>query len=277
MKNLQILDGAMGTMLQSIGIFADPVTANVTHPQAVTDLHIAYLQAGADIITANTFGAYGHKHVGYAQLTEAALCNAANATKNFVNKQIALDIGPTGLTLEPYGGTTTSEVAHIFASTIEYGVKNGADLILIETMMDANELEIAVIEAKKTALPVFASMSFGTNGRTMYGASIQSMVELLERLQVDALGLNCGEGLEPYASLVDELLATTKVPIIFQPNAGLPDIIDGQPVYSVAPSQFAGFMAQQAGKGVAILGGCCGTSPAHIQEMVEHINSRCKA
>ena len=268
------LDGGTGTEFHKQGLTGDPVTANLSHPQAVIDLHWAYLSAGANIITANTFGAYNHKHSNFAQIISAAIGNARSAishNSDGLNKWIALDMGPTGLTLEPYGDTTVQEAAAIFAQTIEHGVECGADLILIETMMDPAELKIAVTEAKKTKLPIFATMSFDITGHTMYGASIKGMVELLEELKVDALGMNCGQGLKQYASLVEELLNITNLPVIFQPNAGLPEMIDGAPKYSILPEVYANFMAEMARKGVAILGGCCGTEPAHIAAMVKKI------
>jgi len=267
LKNKKLfIDGGTGTEFHKQGLTGDPVTANLSHPQAVVDLHRAYSHAGADIITANTFGAYSHKHANFAEIIAAALANAKAAVQG-ENKYIALDMGASGLMLEPYGDVTAEEAAAIFAQTIQAGVRNGADLILIETMMDLGELEIAVTEAKKTGLTVFATMSFNANGRTMYGASIKDMVELLERLQVDALGMNCGEGLEAYAPLIDELLQATSLPVIFQPNAGLPEVINGTPQYNVQPDAYADFMAEMANKGVSILGGCCGTEPAHISAM----------
>lgn len=269
LKNKKLfLDGGTGTEFHKLGLTVDPVTVNLSHPQAVADLHSAYLGAGANIVTANTFGAYSHKHANFAQIIAAAMENAKTAISSHLTTWIALDMGPTGLMLEPYGDVTPEEAANIFAETIEHGVKNGADLILIETMMDINEMEIAVIEAKKTGLPVFATMSFNANGRTMYGSSVKDMAELLKTLGVDALGMNCGEGLSAYAPLVEELLSATDLPVIFQPNAGLPEIVDGLPKYSVTPEEYAIFMADMASKGVAVLGGCCGTTPGHIAAMV---------
>ena len=268
LKNKKLfIDGGTGTEFHKQGLTGDPVTANLSHPQTVVDLHRAYAHTGADIITANTFGAYSHKHANFLEIIAAAIANAKAAVQGD-NKYIALDMGPTGLMLEPYGDVTAEEAAAIFAQTIQTGVENGVDLILIETMMDLSELEIAVTEAKKTGLPVFATMSFNANGRTMYGVSIGDMVALLERLQVDALGMNCGEGLDAYASLIDELLLATNLPVIFQPNAGLPEVVNGMPQYNIRPEDYANFMTAMANKGVSILGGCCGTEPAHIAAMV---------
>jgi len=266
------LDGGFGTELYKLNITVDPAAANLTHPQAVMDIHRAYAAAGADIITANTFGS--HKFDNCGEIISAAVQNARTAAPS---KLIALDIGPTGLLPEPYGTTTREELSAIFASIVSHGVYNGVDLILVETMGDLIEIEIAVTEAKKTALPVFATMSFSPTGRTMYGVSIADMTQLLTQLGVDALGLNCGEGLDAYAPIVTELLDTTKhsgkgdsfMPVIFQPNAGLPQVLgDGTVSYSVSPEGYARFMVKMAKLGVAVLGGCCGTTPAHIAAMV---------
>jgi len=262
---VKILDGGTGTEFLKMGITCDPVLANLSHPQAVEDLHLAYLQAGADVITANTFGAYSHKHKNFTEIIDAAMAHTRAAVKKAGHGMVALDMGPTGLTLEPYGDATREEIATIFAATVEHGAQQ-ADLILIETHTDLQELELAVTAALKPGLPVWATMSFDTRGRTMFGASVGEMVELLETLGVAALGLNCGQGLD-YAYIIEETLSLATVPIIFQPNAGLPKVVDGAVTYSVLPDEYGAFMAAMAGKGVTILGGCCGTTPAHIAAM----------
>jgi len=239
--------------------------ANLSHPQAVVDLHYAYLQAGADVITANTFGAYSHKHSNYGEIIAAAMANARQAIAKAGRGLIALDMGPTGLTLEPYGDAAAEEVSAIFSATVNHGAKY-ADLILIETMMDLTELELAVIEAKKAGIPVWATMSFDTNGRTTYGTSVKDMVKRLEQLGVDALGLNCGQGMG-YTHIIEEILAATGLPVIFQPNAGLPQMVGGVATYSVQPAEYASFMLKMAVLGVTVLGGCCGTTPAHIKAL----------
>ena len=263
------LDGATGSYFQTQGVNYPPVEANIKNPEVVINTHIQYIQAGANIITANTFGAYSHKYPNFKELIAQAIAHAKAAVAQTQPTHIALDIGPTGLMLEPYGDTPQREVAKIYAQTIAEGVAQGVDLILVETMMDLTEMEIAVKEAKKTGLPVFATMSMEPNGRTMYGASIADMVKTLENLKVDALGLNCGEGLEPYQSLIDELTSKTTLPTIFQPNAGLPQFSNGVTSYTITPTEYATFMANQ--QSVTILGGCCGTTPAHIQAMVQTI------
>jgi len=266
-KNL-FFDGGTGTELQKLGIPGDPVVANITHPQAITGVHCAYVQAGANIVTANTFGAYCHKHGNFAHIIEAAMANAKVAANN--GQYIVLDLGPTGLTLEPYGDATVQELSDIFAQTINHGAAHGADAILIETMMDLNELEIAISEAKKTGLPVLATMSFDPSGRTMYGASISDLAELAHRLQIDAVGINCGQGLAGYKDMVTELASLTNLPIIVQPNAGLPEVVNGAAQYNLPPNDFAQAMteiAEIAGR-VRLFGGCCGTTPAHIAAVV---------
>jgi len=269
-KNL-FFDGGTGTELQKLGISGDPVVANITHPQAITGVHRAYVQAGANIVTANTFGAYRHKHGNFAQIVEVAMANAKAAASS--GEYVVLDLAPTGLTPEPYGDTSTQELSDIFAQTIKHGVSHGADAILIETMMDLNELEIAISEAKKTGLSVLATMSFDPSGRTMYGASIADLAELAHRLQIDAVGINCGQGLAGYKTLVAELASLTRLPIIVQPNAGLPEVVDGVAHYNLPPADFAKTMEEisKTVEGVRLFGGCCGTTPKHIAAVVERV------
>jgi len=278
-------DGAMGTELQKRGLNQDPAMLNLTHEKDITEIHLEYLAAGADIITANTFGAYSHKYDNAADMIKAAMRHACKAitqyeeqchaaAKEYTGKWLALDLGPTGLMLEPYGDATPEESYKIFDEAIKVGAECGADLILIETMMDLAELELAVTAAKKTGLPVFATMSFDKNGRTMMGVSLEDMATSLEALGVDAIGMNCGFGPDVYVQLASNLSAITKLPIIVQPNAGMPLPSQPNPArpgeflpakYSLSAEDFARAMALV---NTAILGGCCGTSPAHIAAIV---------
>ena len=254
-------DGAMGTELHKRGFTQDPAILNLTHPEDIIDIHRAYLEAGADIITANTFGCYSHKYEKSTEMVQAAISHGKKALESYPNKKLALNIGPTGLILEPYGDTTEEECSQIFEALISEG--KTCNLILIETMMDLTELRLAVTAAKKTNLPVYATMSFEKNGRTMMGASIQDMVDLLESLDVNALGFNCGFGPDIYSQL---LPINTKLPVILQPNAGLPQIDKpgSLPYYNLSPEGFANTMANI---NVQFKGGCCGTSPAHIKAL----------
>ena len=267
-----ILDGAMGTELQKRGHRLDPALHNLSSPDSIIEIHRDYLKAGADILTANTFGAYTHKHDNAEEIIKAAISHGRAAINNQPDKWLALDMGPTGLMLEPYGDTTHEECFDIFNTAVETGAKYGADLIIIETMMDLTELELAIKAAKQTNLPVLATMSFDKNGVTMMGVSINDMVQSLEKLGVDAIGMNCGFGPDLYAKLVAELSSKTSLPIIVQPNAGLPvtSPIAGEGTsYNLTPEDFADAMAAMDAK---FLGGCCGTSPAHIEALVKKLN-----
>ena len=271
-------DGAMGTELQKRGLSQDPAILNLSAGNAICEIHREYLAAGADVITANTFGAYSHKHANAAQMIEAALAHGRTALESRPGKWLAMDLGPTGLVLKPYGDTTPEKCYKIFKEAATQGAACGADLILIETMMDLAELKLAVKAAKKTGLPIFASMSFNPNGRTMMGNSIQDMAAALEELGVSALGMNCGFGPDVYVQLGAELSRITSLPIMMQPNAGMP--LPAEPDlarpgaflparYSLTAEDFASSMA---GMTAQIMGGCCGTSPAHIAALVELLN-----
>jgi len=266
-------DGAMGTELQKRGFNQDPAILNLSNAKEIIDIHREYLTAGADILTANTFGAYSHKYDNAADMIRAAISHGKTALEGQLGKWLALDLGPTGLMLEPYGDTAPEECYKIFEEAVRLGDACGADLILIETMMDTAELELAVLAAKKTSLPIFATMSFDKDGKTMMGVTLEDMVSLLERLNIDALGMNCGFGPDIYVQLAAKLAAITKLPVIVQPNAGMPLPAEPHPTqpgeflparYSLTAEDFAGAMAMID---AMVLGGCCGTSPAHIAAM----------
>jgi len=250
-------DGAMGTMLQNYGMPGNTSsgTQNVERSEIVIDIHKQYLDAGADVLTANTFGVYDYETIALA-ISHARKAGA---------KLVAMNIGPTGQLIEPFGDLTYDDCYKTFLQASEAGAKAGADLILIETMMDLNELKASVTAAKTTGLPIIATMSFDQNGKTIMGASPQDMVSLLEPLEVDALGMNCGYGPDLYEALLMDL--TTTLPILIQPNAGLPEIVDGNAVYNMSPQAFAQSMAKISTK-AKLLGGCCGTTPNHIKEMI---------
>ena len=272
-KRPLIFDGAMGTELQVRGLLENPAQLNLTHPEAILEIHNQYLAAGADVITANTFGAYSHKFENYQDIINAAMEIGRKALKGHKNKLLALDLGPTGLMLEPYGDTTPHEANTIFMDTIKTATAHKPDLVLIETMMDLTELEEAVSAASLFNLPVFATMTFDKNGRTMMGATIDEMVDLLESWKVEALGINCGFGPDAYTALATRLRKLTTLPIIVQPNAGIPKTPppnpDGtipQAIYDLPPEEFARTVADM---NVDIVGGCCGTTPAHIKALAD--------
>jgi len=265
-KDKIIFDGAMGTQLQALGLKEDPVLLNLSHGEEIVNIHKQYLEAGADIITSNTFGAYTHKYENAAEIIKSAISHARKALEEYHGCLLALDLGPTGLMLEPYGDTTHEEISEIFKEAIKTGIESKVDLILIETMMDPDELRLAVEAAKPANLPIIATMSFNENGRTMMGTSIQDMVFQLESLEVAAIGMNCGFGPDTYAKLLPNLKSS--LPIILQPNAGLPVVEDGTVRYNLSPEDFAKAVTQT---NVKIIGGCCGTTPAHIAALVRMV------
>ena len=273
-KKLLFLDGAMGSMLQKYGMKPGEAsdTQNLINGSAVVDIHRKYIKAGADILTANTFGAYTLHHDNADELIKAAVDHIKAAMKaENTCKLIALDMGPSGQLLEPYGDLTYEECQHVFLQAAQTGAKAGADLILIETMSDINEMKAAISAARITGLPVIASMTFDKVGRTMMGVDIESMVAELEMTSVDAIGMNCGYGPELYEALLPQLTKLTTLPILVQPNAGLPELADGKSCYTMTPQSFAQSMKKMASlmNNKGILGGCCGTTPEHIKKMVD--------
>ena len=264
--NRYFFDGGMGTILHERGLTDDPVRLNITHGATITAIHREYVAAGAQVLTANTFGAYTHKHADAAALIEVALANAKVAGA----EKVAMDMGPLGKMLAPFGDMTFEEAHGLFTQAAQAGKQHGADMILIETFYCLTELEAATQAALATGLPVFATMTFDKMGRTTMGIPIAKMAEKLGEWGVTALGMNCGLGPDVYKTLLPTLLAATSLPVLVQPNAGLPDIVGGRTVYNVAPQDFAGVMAEMdklANGRTLHLGGCCGTTPAHIAAM----------
>lgn len=271
-----ILDGAFGTMLQKKGMHAGekPEVLNITNPGLIQEIHKEYIDAGSDVIYANTFGANAlkMKDTGHSveELIHAALQNARQAGKP--DTLVALDVGPLGELLEPMG-TLSFEDAYAYYSQMMEAAKDEADLIVIETMTDLYEAKAALLAAKEnTDLPVFVTMTFEPNGRTFTGCTIESMAHTLEGLQADAIGLNCSAGPDQLGPLLKELCTITRLPVIAKPNAGLPDPIDGH--YHMNPESFLENMQEVAGYGVSILGGCCGTTPEYIKKLAENFKNK---
>ena len=262
-------DGATGTELQKLGLMPgeSPELMNLRSPEAVTRLHRAYLDAGADIIKTNTFGANRLKFENYGEIIDAALSLAKCACGDRVDKYIALDIGPTGKMLEPLGDLKFEDAVDVFAEVVRRG-KDGSDLILIETMSDTLEMKAAVIAAKENSdLPVFVTCVFDATGKMLTGGSPEVAVEMLEGLGVDALGMNCSLGPDMMAELLPRFLSAASVPIIVNPNAGLPEVVDGGVRFSFNEETFCKYMKKMA-PFCAVLGGCCGTSPDYIGALV---------
>ncbi len=273
-KRILFFDGGMGSLLQERGLKPGelPERWNLDNPQPVVDIHRAYAEAGADIILANTFGANRFKFDNAEEIIGAGIANARKGIGlSGRSAYVALDIGPTGKLLKPMGTLDFEEAVEVFAEIVRAGVKAGADLILIETMSDTYELKAAVLAAKENSeLPVIATVVFGENGKMLTGTGPEAVAALLEGLRVDALGMNCGLGPEQMKPVFARLAEYTSIPLVINPNAGLPRTENGRTVYDVGPEEFAGDMEEFVRMGAWFAGGCCGTTPEHIAALVRH-------
>lgn len=270
-----ILDGAMGTMLQGRGLRTGdiPEKLNITDIGVIESIHREYLEAGADVVSANTFGANRFKAEKAGYSLENMVIPAVRAAKRAAaayGKYAALDIGPCGRVLQPSGDLSFEDAVEVFAEIVRAGRQAGADLILLETFTDLYELKAAVLAAKENSdLPVLASMSFEENGYSFFGTSIEAMVLTLEGLGVDALGVNCSLGPKQLAPIVERIIALAGIPVLVQPNAGLPVMENGVSRYDVASDTFADYCLSFARSGARVLGGCCGTTPEYTAKIKE--------
>lgn len=261
-----LLDGAMGTMLQNAGLEAGaaPELLNIDKPELIEDIHRKYVEAGSQIVYANTFGAnrYKLKNNSVKEIISAGISIAKKACGK--KALVALDIGPIGQLLEPSGTMTFEEAYDIFKEQIIAG--ESADVIVFETMTDLYELKAAVLAAKENSRqPIVCTMTFEENRRTFTGCCVSSMALLLNGLGVDAVGINCSLGPSQLIPICKELLEWTDMPVVLKPNAGLPDPVTGK--YDVSPEEFAEQMKYAASCGVKIFGGCCGTTPEYISAL----------
>ena len=269
-KEWLVFDGGTGTILQSRGLRGGelPETWNLRRPEDIIDLHCGYLRAGCDIFNTNTFGANALKFPDDLEEIVTAAVNLAKEARRRCGREdayVALDIGPTGKLLEPLGDLPFEQAVELFGEVVRYGSRAGADLVLIETMSDSYEAKAAVLAAKENCdLPVLVTVTFDGQGKMLTGGSVDSTVALLEGLRVDALGVNCGLGPEQMIPIVERLTEVCSVPVIVNPNAGLPRTEGGRTVYNVGPEEFADRMEKIARMGVQAVGGCCGTTPEHI-------------
>jgi 5-methyltetrahydrofolate--homocysteine methyltransferase len=261
-----LIDGGMGTMLQERGLVPGmlPERMNLTAPEVVTGIHAEYVRAGADVITANTFGGHELKLHGRGEV-EGVAAAAIGCARAAGARFVALDVGPLGQLMEPLGGVSFAQAYDVYARQITAGAKAGADLIIIETLADLYECKAAVLAAQENSnLPVFASMTFQEDGRTFLGCDAVTAAVALSGLGVDALGVNCSMGPVQLMPVVEELLRYSRVPVLAQANAGLPSLCGDQTVFDVKPEDYVRQVVEMAKKGVRILGGCCGTTPEYI-------------
>lgn len=278
-KELLFFDGGMGTLLQEKGLKPGelPETWNVDRKEEIIEIHRSYCEAGSDIVLTNTFGANALKfHDGSYSLKEIVTSAVENAregirqaAKEGRENYVALDIGPTGKLLKPMGDLDFEDAYEAFKEVMVYGAQAGADFIHIETMSDTYEVKAAVLAAKEgTNLPVTVTMIFDEKGKLLTGGDVPSVVAMLEGLGVNALGLNCGLGPKQMLPILKEVMRYASVPVIVKPNAGLPKQRDGETYYDVEPEEFAGLLGEIVDLGACAVGGCCGTTPEHIREMV---------
>lgn len=269
-NRIYIFDGAMGSMLQARGLKLReiPESLNLTNPELIHSIHAEYSHAGADFITANTFGANRFKLAKSGLTVQEVITSGLKiAHESAPDSFIALDIGATGRVMSPLGDASFSEVYDAVAEMVIAG-KNLCDVILLETFTDLYELKTAVLAARENSdLPIFATMTFEESGKTFFGASVEAMAATLEGLGVSAIGVNCSLGPAQLVPIVKRLCEVSHIPVMVQPNAGLPVMRDGVSHYDVTPEEFAGVSSEFAKMGVQILGGCCGTTPGHIELM----------
>lgn len=279
--NILIFDGAMGTMLQKKGLKLgeNPELLNITEPSIIEEIHREYINSGANVITTNTFGANELKlklcDLAVEEAVDAAV-KIAKSAKGNSNTYIALDVGPIGELLEPMGTLSFDRAYEIFKRQVLQGVKSGVDIILLETMTDLYELKAAILAVKENCdLPVFCTMTFEANSRTFTGCSPEAMVLVLEGLGVDALGVNCSLGPKQLKPVIEEICNLTHIPVMVQPNAGLPTLsIGDETKYDITKEEFADTLCEFIDIGVRVIGGCCGTTPDYIKELCNRVKGK---
>ncbi|MDD4564022.1 MAG: homocysteine S-methyltransferase family protein [Eubacteriales bacterium] len=291
-KKIIICDGAMGTMLQQYGLKAGeiPELLNFTHSEIIEAIHRDYYQAGSDLVSTNTFGCNRLKleNTGYTvdQVVAQAVKLARSASEKAKGAEpqtssqkslspdrfVALDIGPIGKLMEPVGEMLFNEAYDIYKELILAGKKAGADLVLFETFTDIYELKAAVLAAKENCdLPVFCSVTFQEDGRMLMGTDALTAINIIQDLGIDAFGVNCSLGPKQMIGIVREFLDYSRLPVLVQPNAGLPVIIDGETVFQVNIAEYVEAMQEMLREGIAAAGGCCGTNPDYIAALTESI------
>ena len=291
-KELLFSDGAMGTLLQAEGLKGGeiPETWNILRPDVLINIHTRYLNAGSNIITANTFGCNKYKleHCDYD--LDTLVCTGIRLVRDAINSFekdsdsayakkphfAALDVGPLGKLLKPIGNVSFDEAEEAYAEIVRAGVKAGADILFFETFTDLYDLKAAIIAAKENSdLPIFVSVAPDENGRLLTGGDLEAYVALVEGLGVDVLGMNCGFGPKQFLKFLPVITRICSTPIIVQPNAGLPKVVNGKTTFDVLPDEFAEDIVELVKGGVCIAGGCCGSTPEHIGSAVKLCEENC--
>ncbi|MDR0357602.1 MAG: homocysteine S-methyltransferase family protein [Clostridiales Family XIII bacterium] len=273
-KKIILFDGAMGTMLQSAGLSGGELSEayNIENPETVRAIHRAYLEAGSDVVTTNTLGANSLHLRGSSyspsRVIEAGIGNCKAAVADAGKGFVALDIGPSGKLVDMTDDFDFDDAYELFREQIVAGTEAGADLILFETFTDVVELKAGVLAAKEHSdLPVFCSLTFSENGRTLTGSDPVTVVRMFQDMGIAAIGINCSLGPAETLPLIEEMTAVSKIPVLAQPNAGLPHAENGTTSYDVSESDFALHAERILEAGAAAVGGCCGTTPAYISEL----------
>lgn len=269
-----VVDGAMGSMLQAKGIKAAdtvPELLCIESPELITEIHRAYVEAGAEIIVTNTFGANAHK-LSDEETVRKVFAAAVSCAKNVGAKYIAADIGPLGALLEPMGELSFLDAYELFAQQARAAVAAGCDLFIIETMADLLETKAAILAIKENSdLPIIATMTFDGNGRTMMGTTPQIAALTLDALGVNALGINCSVGPDLIAGFIEQMSQYTSCALVAQPNAGLPQVVDGETVYQIDAESFIEADSKTVEAGATVLGSCCGTTPEFTRAIASMI------
>ena len=272
-------DGGMGTLLQKAGLASGelPETWNLTHPDVLEEIHLAYMNAGANVITSNTFGANCLKYDNLREIIPAAFAAMQKAKERFEGDKdgvfLAFDMGPLGKMLEPLGDFPFEKAVECFAQSVRIAADCGFDLILVETMSDLYETKAAVLAARENCgLPVCVTNAYDETGHLLTGADVPAVVATLEGLGVDALGANCSLGPHKMLDIARQYLDAASLPVIINPNAGVPRVENGKTVFDVGAEEFSDVMREIASLGVHALGGCCGTTPEFIRLLKEKTN-----
>lgn len=279
---LILFDGAMGTMLQHYGMKGGelPERYNIEKKDIIRQIHLDYLEAGAEVLSTNTFGANSHKLKDTGLEVNDVIGEAVAIAKSAIKESgkdayVALDIGPIGQLMEPMGTLSFDQAYDLVKEEVLAGQKAGCDLVLLETMTDIYELKAAILAIKENSdLPILATMTFEANGRTLTGTDPETMVNILEGLGVDALGMNCSLGPVESKVILADILRYASIPVMIQPNAGLPEIRNRETVYSITEDEFVAVALEFAGDGVTIIGGCCGTTPSYIKKITAALSGK---